>query len=280
MFLVGFQVVLIINDASAGGVGYWQRSSVNSAWLGRGADLLGLSGPVDGPELRDVLRGCRPGGGPLTDRPGLRRRHGWDLVFAAPKSVSLLALCDVEAAGDLRVAFRGAVADAFGALEDNAAWVRRGGAHSPARAVVAGAFEHVASDAGQPHLHAHVVLSNLGANDEGGWSCLVGRELWRWREGLGPAFQLALRSRLGTAGFGFEWDLAPGGVGEIRGLPGPQLAVASARSLAARAGARSFGSPSAGAVRMAQARSRTVPGDASGPGSAATRSWSGGKGAG
>jgi conjugative relaxase-like TrwC/TraI family protein len=234
--------------------------------LGRGADLLGLSGPVDGPELRDVLRGCRPGGGPLTDRPGLRRRHGWDLVFAAPKSVSLLALSDVEGAGPLRAAFRGAVADAFGALEDNAAWVRRAGTHTPARAVVAGAFEHVASDAGQPHLHAHVVLSNLGTNDEGGWSCLVGRELWRWREGLGPSFQLALRSRLGTAGFGFEWDLAPGGLGEIRGVPGPQLAVASARSLAARAGARSFGSPSAGAARMAQARSRTVPGDASGPG--------------
>ena len=41
--------------------------------------------------LRHVLLGQSPGGETLTARPGLRRRHGWDLVFAAPKSLSLLA---------------------------------------------------------------------------------------------------------------------------------------------------------------------------------------------
>src|ERR1700677_4544353 len=108
--------MLIINRASAGGVAYWQRSAVHTAWLGRGAELLGLSGAVEAPALRDVLEGRQPGGGPITDRPGLRRRHGWDLVFASPKSFSMLALSepdgsmrapsDPDGAGILRAAFR------------------------------------------------------------------------------------------------------------------------------------------------------------------------------
>ena len=229
--------MLIINDASVAGVRYWQRSAVHTAWLGRSAPFLGLSGAVDSSALRDILLGHQPGGGPLTDRPGLRRRQGWDLVFGAPKSVSLLALSDVEAAGAVRLAFRRAVHDAFATLEDNAAWVRRSGRQVPAAGVVAGAFEHVGSDAGQPHLHAHAVLANLGANDQGRWSCLVGNELWRWREGIGPAFQLALRSHLTSAGFGFEWELATGGLGEIIGVPRSDRSIASTRSLALRASA-------------------------------------------
>ena len=248
--------MLIINDASAAGVSYWQRSAVHSVWLGRSAPVLGLSGVVESGALRDVLLGRQPGGGPITVRPGLRRRHGWDLVFGAPKSVSLLAQPDLEAGAALRLAFRQAVQDAVTTLEDNAAWVRCAGRQVRAHGVVAGAFEHVSSDAGQPHLHAHVVLANLGANGDGGFGCLVGNELWRWREAIGPAFQLALRSHLTAAGFGFEWELGAGGMGEIIGVPRPDRDNASARSLAVRARARSFGSASAGAARTAQARTR------------------------
>src|SRR5580700_2174806 len=116
MFHIGFQVMLIINDASVAGVRYWQRSAVHSAWMGRSAPALGLSGPVESGALRDILIGHQPGGGPLTERPRLRRRQGWDLVFGAPKSVSLLASADVEAAVAVRLAFRHAVHDAFATL--------------------------------------------------------------------------------------------------------------------------------------------------------------------
>jgi hypothetical protein len=101
-----------------------------------------------------------------------------------------------------------------------------------------------------------VVLANLGLAGDGKWSCLVGDELWRWREGLGAGFQLALRGRLAEAGFDFTWTLSNGGLGEIATVPAGVLAVASTRSRAVLAGARSFGSASPASGRVAQGRSR------------------------
>ncbi|HTV10794.1 MAG TPA: MobF family relaxase [Acidimicrobiales bacterium] len=249
--------MLIINSASADGVAYWQRSAARSTWLGQAADELGLSGAVSGSHLRDVLQGRRPGGEPITARPGLRRRHGWDLVFAAPKTVSLLALSGAPGAPAIVECFRAAVSDAVGLLEDAAAWVRRDGEDVRAQGVVAGAFEHLRSDAGQPHLHAHVVLANLGRPEgHSTWGCLVGARLWRWKDGLGPMFQLSLRHHLGAAGFGFQWSLGPGGLGEIAGIPLATRSAASSRSLASRAGALRFGSAAPGAARAAQYRAR------------------------
>ena len=161
----------------------------------------------------------------------MRRRHGWDLIFAAPKSVSLLTEAGSHpAALELREAYRSAVNDALCTLEERAAWVRVGGARAAADGVVAAAFEHVANDAGHPHLHTHLVLANLGAKEGGQWGCLISTELWRWREGIGAGFHLALRSRLAEAGLGFNWEISPGGFGEIvsvplRGAPGRQFAV-------------------------------------------------------
>jgi hypothetical protein len=187
----------------------------------------------------------------------LRQRQGWDLVFAAPKSVSLLAEAGpAGGAEELRGAFRGAVSDAVSVLEERAAWLRSGGEQVAATGVVAAFFEHVANDAGHPHLHAHLVLANIGAKADQGWGCLVSSELWRWREGLGAGFHLALRSRITAAGFDFEWELTNGGLGEIVSVPSRARSVASSRSLGLRAGARSFGSASSASERAAQGKTR------------------------
>jgi conjugative relaxase-like TrwC/TraI family protein len=266
--------VLVLNSASSDGVRYWQRSAVHARWLGRGAGLLGIevaqgspcsgrapsfdahADAVNGTDLRNLLAGLGRDGTVLTTRPRQRRRQGWDLVFAAPKSVSLLAMAgNEELSQTVRGAFHGAVSDAFGVLEDNAAWVVQGGLAVRAGAVVAAAFEHVDNNAGQPHLHCHVVLANLASREDGLWGCLIGRELWRWREGVGASFQMSLRSRLSGSGLCFDWEIGPGGLGEIAGLAGPR-ARASSRALAARAGAAWFGSPSAATARVAQGRGR------------------------
>jgi conjugative relaxase-like TrwC/TraI family protein len=250
--------VLVINPASATGIGYWQRSAVASYWLGQGTTLLGLAGEVEAADLRSVMLGREPSSGDaLTSRPGLRRRHGWDLIFAAPKSVSLLAEAGSPSAPlELRGAYRRAVGDAVELLEGRAAWLRAGGAQVPAEGIVAAAFEHIANDAGHPHLHTHVVLANLAARGDNPWGCLIGNELWRWREGIGAGFHLALRSRLTEAGLGFRWAISDGGLGEIASVPTEARSVASSRSRGVRASARSFGSSSAAAARSAQARTR------------------------
>ncbi|MYA95030.1 MAG: relaxase domain-containing protein [Nitrospinae bacterium] len=68
----------------------------SSIWRGRGAEDLGLSGPVDPEVLRSVLEGVVPdGSGRRLGRPGkdgsFHHRPGRDLTLSAPKSVSLLA---------------------------------------------------------------------------------------------------------------------------------------------------------------------------------------------
>jgi len=259
--------VLVLSSASARGISYWKRSAQHEMWLGQGGALLGLppGSPVEPGTLKDLLAGNSPGGQPLTARPRLRRRQGWDLVFAAPKSVSLLA---AGAPGPLgaavREAHRQAVADAFATMEGSACWVSAGGRRERALAVVAAAFDHQESDAGQPHIHTHVVVPNLALRPDGRWGCLAGAELWRWREGLGASFQLALRARLAQAGFAFDWELGPGGLWEVSGVGAKDLAAASSRSLAARAAATWFGSGSRGAQRVAQATSRSRPRPAGG----------------
>ena len=258
--------MLVLNPASAAGAAYWRRSAVHTRWLGHGAVLLGLSGEVDTADLRSVLLGQRPRAGgafseaspqALTSRPGLRRRHGWDLIFAAPKSVSLLTEAGSHpAALELREAYRSAVYDALCTLEERAACVRVGGARAAADGVVAAAFEHVANDAGHPHLHTHLVLANLGAKEGGQWGCLISTELWRWREGIGAGFHLALRSRLAEAGLGFNWEISPGGFGEIVSVPSRARLAASSRSRVVHAASRAFGSASTSTERAAQVRSR------------------------
>jgi conjugative relaxase-like TrwC/TraI family protein len=248
--------MLVLSSASSGGISYWQRSAAHETWLGQGAPLLGLGGPVEPSALGDLLRGKAPGNGPLTARPAQRRRRGWDLVFAAPKSVSLLATgAGREVGAAVRAAHRQAVADAFGLMERCAAWVSAGRRREPAKATVAAAFEHLSSDAGQPHLHTHVVLPNLALRPDGRWGCLAGTELWRWREGLGAAYGLALRANLGEAGLALDWERHKGGLWEVRGTA-HVLAAQSSRSLAAKAAATWFGSTSARAHKVAQGGSR------------------------
>ena len=75
-----------------------------STWLGQGADVLGLSGPVDANTFEAVLDGYVPGteqrlGIPDKDGDGWKHQAGWDLTFSAPKSVTLLAMLG----GDQRI---------------------------------------------------------------------------------------------------------------------------------------------------------------------------------
>ena len=99
--------------APSQGVSYYERDGyyakddpdhrAASAWTGKGADALGLSGPVDPDVFTAILEGRVPDG-PQLGRPGkdgeIVHRPGRDLTLSAPKSVSLAALVG----GDARVA--------------------------------------------------------------------------------------------------------------------------------------------------------------------------------
>ena len=141
-----------------------------SGWAGKGAEELGLKGPVDPDTFRAVLEGKVPDGSDT--RLGRRgkdgeivHRPGRDLTFSAPKSVSLAALVG----GDRRIveAHDRAVAATLSWVEKNAAETRmkdpetgRMG-RAGGQKIVAAAFRHDTSRNLDPQLHTHAVLANM-----------------------------------------------------------------------------------------------------------------------
>ena len=92
-----------------------------SAWAGKGAEELGLSGPVDSDTFKAILEGKVPDGPHLGKRGKdgeIHHRPGRDVTMSAPKSVSLLAMIG----GDERIvtAHDRAVKTTLGWIEKNA----------------------------------------------------------------------------------------------------------------------------------------------------------------
>ncbi|MBB4734716.1 conjugative relaxase-like TrwC/TraI family protein [Micrococcus cohnii] len=89
---------------------------------------------------------------------------GFDLTFSPPKSVSALwAMSGPALQGEIQAAHRQAMQEALEWVEDNVLQSRAGHggvAHVPVSGLVASAFDHWDSRAGDPQLHTHVVISN------------------------------------------------------------------------------------------------------------------------
>ena len=225
--------MLVVTPISPSAAAYFLGGTDRGRWEGGGCLALGLEGPVEPVALRRVLAGRHPASGQdLRRRRPSYRRAGWDLVFAAPKSLSLLAAlarrADREAIVGAHVA---AVGDALGWLERHGCRGRRGGATMPAGMTVA-RYTHHSSDAGEPHLHSHALLANLAWLDPGGWSALASSPLWPSTRPLGGLYRLALRARLVEAGLPLRWR--PGRpphpeLLDVEGVPAAAVAAASRR---------------------------------------------------
>jgi hypothetical protein len=89
---------------------------------------------------------------------------GFDLTFSVPKSVSTVwAIADAPTQAVIYRAHLDAIAEAIRYAERNVVFSRsgRGGVvQEEIRGVVAAAFDHWDSRAGDPHLHTHVVIAN------------------------------------------------------------------------------------------------------------------------
>ncbi|MBU2766518.1 relaxase domain-containing protein [Acidithiobacillus ferrivorans] len=147
------------------------KGNASSAWLGAGAELLGLGGAVDKKKLEELLDG-KIGGQRLTAE-GKDRRMGSDLTFSAPKSVSVVAL----GLNDRKIieAHDEAVKEAMLYIEETVAKARygKGGKTTENTGVlVSAAYRH--EDARPvdgyiaPQLHTHCLVINA-TKDEKGW---------------------------------------------------------------------------------------------------------------
>jgi len=135
---------------------------------------------------------------------------GFDLTFSAPKSVSVAwALADDATRGRIHEAHIKALEFVIAYAEDRVFATRtgRGGAVSEdVRGIVAAAFDHWDSRAGDPQLHTHVVVLNrVQARSDGGWRTLDSKALFRAAVGLSELYNGVLSDNL-TAELGFGWD--------------------------------------------------------------------------
>jgi conjugative relaxase-like TrwC/TraI family protein len=249
-------------DAVCSGVeDYYLRSGeARGEWMGAGARALGLEGLVSDDPLRRVLDGNDPRAGLPLGRPHAGKRvPGFDVTLSAPKSVSVLyGVGDEDLRRAIQTAHDRAVADAFGYLERHTAVTRRGagGVHSiPGRGLVAAAFRHRTSRAGDPQLHTHVLVANLTLGADGQWSALDGRRLYAHAKTAGYLYEARLRGEL-TRELGVEWTPVHNGIADIDRVPAAVLRGFSRRRAEIDAELRRHGTRSAAAAQVAALETR------------------------
>ncbi len=228
-------------------------------WIGGGAALLGLRGEVGGDELHRVLAGEHPGRGLPLARWNASRVPGFDLTFSAPKSVSVLfGVGDETMRRAILAAHDAAVADAFDYVERHAAVTRRGagGVHRIAgRGLVAAAFRHRTSRAGDPQLHTHVLVANVTLGADGRWSALDGRQIYAHAKTAGYLYEARLRAEL-TRELGVEWTPVRNGIADVAGVPPAVLRAFSRRRVEIEAEMDRRGTRSAAAAQVATLETR------------------------
>ena len=243
-----------------GGLGeyYSERDTRAPTWLlagdtARTAELVGLDGrAADGgsadPEMVQhwLDDGIAPNGkaGRAFTKASV---HGFDLTFAAPKSVSLLrALTDDVGEKVMQAAHLRAVDAAMTYLHEHAGYTR---VHNPLTGtkdlhrlpgLVAIAYQHETSRCGDPHLHTHVIVPNRQARADGTLVSLDSKSLYHEAKAAGIIYQATLRHGL-TAERGVEWQpVDPStGMAEIAGVDQGCLTAWSQRSTRLREWAHS-----------------------------------------
>ena len=211
--------------------GYYAKDDAEhraaSAWAGKGAEELGLKGPVDPDVFRGVLEGRVPDGsdtrlGRRGKDGGIEHRPGRDFTFSAPKSVSIAALVG----GDDRIveAHDRAVGATLAWVEKNAAETRMkdpgsGPGQVPetgrmarvgGQKIVAAAFRHDTSRNLDPQLHTHAVLANMAQGEDGKWRSMANEGLYERQKLIGMLYRNELAAGLARLGYGIEKTHADG----------------------------------------------------------------------
>ncbi|MDH2135017.1 relaxase domain-containing protein [Sphingobium yanoikuyae] len=223
---------------------YTKGGNEPSEWGGKLAADLGLFGPVDTRQFRDLLAG-KVGDQQLGRHRAdgqIQHHPGWDFAVNAPKSVSIMALV----AGDERVlaAHEHAVTAAITYLEEQAQLRRREEGkivhETTGRILVARFTEHGSREL-DPHLHTHLVVLNMTNRQDGDpMASLESRVMYGEQRVAGQIYRNALAFSLREAGYEVEFDPRTG-LFEIRGVPKELIERFSQRAEAIEEHAREHG---------------------------------------
>jgi hypothetical protein len=136
-------------------------------------------------------------------RPRTQTVAGYDLTFSPVKSVSTLwAVADPAVAAVVERAHQAAVNDALKFIEKHALFTRTGPQgirQVNVRGLVATAFTHRDSRAGDPDLHTHVAVANKVQALDGRWLSIDGRVLFKANVAASETYNTALEQHSATA---------------------------------------------------------------------------------
>lgn len=147
-------------------------------------------------------------------RGGRRAVAGFDFTFSVPKSASVFwAVAGADTQAAIVEAHHASVAGVLAFMERDLAATRVGisaGDGAVAQVAVSGliaaAFDHFDSRAGDPHLHTHVVVSNkVNTVMDGRWRSLDGRPLHAATVALSELHEAVFADRL-TRALGVGWE--------------------------------------------------------------------------
>lgn len=148
------------------------------------------------------------------DRGTRRAVAGFDFTFSVPKSASVLwAVADAGTQALIVDAHHAAVAEVVAFMEREVAATRTGAtagdgavAQVDVRGLIATAYDHYDSRAGDPHLHTHVVISNkVQTVLDNKWRSLDGRPLHAATVAFSEFHEAVFADHL-TRLFGVEWE--------------------------------------------------------------------------
>ncbi|TFB66947.1 conjugal transfer protein [Cryobacterium sp. Hz7] len=213
--------------------GRWMGSGLSGLGFGsivEGADvteaqlqrLIGLGrDPVDGaplgrayPEYQGPADPASPG---IAQEIVARRRAvaGYDFTFSIPKSASILwGVADAATQERIAGAHHAAVSEVVAYMEREVAATRTGTtaydgavAQVDVTGLIATAFDHFDSRAGDPHLHTHVVISNkVQTVLDGKWRSLDGRPMHGAVVALSELHESLFADAL-TRSLGVRWEM-------------------------------------------------------------------------
>jgi conjugative relaxase-like TrwC/TraI family protein len=160
-----------------------------------------------------------------SSRPRVKARPGYDLTLRPPKSVSVLwALADEGHRVEIRRAHAQAVDEVVRYYETNAVFAREGGGQRrliSSAGIVAAAFDHRTSRAGDPLLHTHVVtanMTNVDGAESAPWRAIAGIGLYEHARAAGHLYQAHLRHLLGVR-LGVQFTPVVNGHADVLGVP-------------------------------------------------------------
>ncbi|HGB9502528.1 TPA: conjugative transfer relaxase/helicase TraI [Escherichia coli] len=220
---------------------YYASGSLDSRWMGEGAEKLGLKGEVASADMDAVRQGKLPDGSDLSRMVNGVNKHrsGYDLTFSAPKSVSVMALVGEERR--FIEAHNRAVAVVMQEVEKlvSARITEEGKTETVLTGnMVAALYNHDTSRDLDPQLHTHALVFNATFADEK-WRSLASdtrmktgfsENLYATKIALGNLYRSALREDVES--MGFETVTAgKNGLWELKDVP---VDVFSSRSQAIR----------------------------------------------